>query len=83
MAAVRIRAIDENGNVLPYYQEPVQIKVEGPGQLIGPDIVSLKGGMGGTYVKTLGEKGIIKISISSVQSEPAVIAMKVTEVCQG
>lgn len=68
VAAVRIQAVDENGNLLPYFQEPVQLKCEGALELIGPDIISLQGGMGGTYVKTIGKTGSGKLMISSRQA---------------
>ncbi len=57
VADIRIMAIDENGNQLPYYQEPISLKTWGTIDLIGPEVISLKGGMGGTYVRTKGEKG--------------------------
>jgi len=55
VSAIRIRAVDEYKNVSFFYNEPVKIAAEGPLELIGPDVISLKGGMGGTYVKTVGE----------------------------
>ncbi len=55
--SVRLRMTDQNGNLLPYYQEPLKLSVQGPVRLIGPDIISLKGGMGGTYLRTTGESG--------------------------
>ena len=76
VAAVRIRAVDENGNVLPFYQEPVRISLEGPAKLIGPDVISLKGGMGGTYLKTTGESGSIKVIFSSPQTENAALTFQ-------
>ena len=54
VAAIRLQAHDQNENIATYYQEPVRIVTEGPIELIGPDIVVLRGGMGGTYVKTTG-----------------------------
>ena len=57
MALVRIRAVDQNGNVLPFFNEPLRLETEGDIQLIGPDCISLKGGMGGAYVKSLGRSG--------------------------
>ena len=54
---IRITAVDENGNRIPYYQEPVKLETWGVVELIGPDIISLKGGGAGTYVKTLGLTG--------------------------
>jgi beta-galactosidase len=67
VAAIRIRAVDECGNLLPYYQEPVILETEGAVELIGPTIISLKGGMGGAYLRTIGRSGrgalIVKQSV--------------------
>lgn len=57
VALVRIRAVDDHGNVLPFYQEPVCLITEGDISIIGPDTIALQGGMGGTYVKSLGRSG--------------------------
>ena len=65
VAVIRIRAIDENGNLLPYCNEAIKASVEGPLEIIGPDIISLRGGMTAFYVKTVREKGKAKFKISS------------------
>ena len=57
VALVRIRAVDDHGNVLPFYQEPVRLIAEGDISIIGPDTIALQGGMGGTYVKSMGRSG--------------------------
>ena len=56
-AAVSLRAIDQNGSLLPYCGEAVQLSVDGPLQIIGPSVVPLRGGMAGTYLATTGEAG--------------------------
>ncbi len=53
VVALRIRAVDEYGNVLPFFNEPVSISISGPVELIGPNISCLRGGMGGTYLRSL------------------------------
>ncbi|MBO7196036.1 MAG: glycoside hydrolase family 2 protein [Clostridia bacterium] len=65
VTAIRIRAVDENGNALYFSSEPVSIRVEGPVEIIGPHITSLKGGMSGTYVKTMGDRGKATVILSS------------------
>lgn len=65
VAEVRLRAIDENGNLLPFCGEPIMISVDGPLQIVGPDITSLRGGMGGFYVKTVGTKGRAMVTVFS------------------
>ncbi len=67
VAAIRIRAVDENENTLYYCGEPLKLSVEGPIELMGPEIVPLRGGMTGTYVKTTGEKGGAVLTISNPQ----------------
>lgn len=69
VAAVRIQAVDENGNVLNFYNEPVCFEIEGEGSLIGPGVIALQGGMGGTYVKSEGIPGKILLKIHSGQAE--------------
>ncbi len=82
VAALFLSVKDQNGNVLSYYQEPLCITVEGPGEIIGPQILSLKGGMGGTYVKTTGKEGLIKVVISAagIESRSVILPVKKSEV---
>ncbi|MBQ6845339.1 MAG: glycoside hydrolase family 2 protein [Agathobacter sp.] len=77
VASIRIRAVDENENVIPFYQEPLKVEVEGPLSLIGHDILSLKGGMGGLYVKTIGEKGIAKVRLTNPQLETVEVEFEI------
>lgn len=79
VAAVRIRALDENGNLLNFYQGALTLELEGPLQLIGPSVVALQGGMGGTYVKTVGipGEGILRISNEQVGEVKEVFHVKV------
>lgn len=65
VASIRVHAVSEKGNLLSFYQEPIQLILEGPLELIGPKIISLKGGMGGTYVKTIGKTGKASLTIGS------------------
>ena len=57
VASVRLRALDASGNVQPYCQEAVTFRTKGAIGLVGPDVVSLKGGMAGTYVRSIGKGG--------------------------
>lgn len=69
VAAVRVLAQDEKENILPYYQEPVLLSTEGPIELIGGHVISLKGGMGGTYVKTIGREGKAALILKTAQAK--------------
>ncbi len=67
-AAIRIQAVDEHQNLMSFYQEPVQLFAEGPIEIIGPAVTTLRGGMGGTYVKTTGAAGEAVLTIHSEQA---------------
>ena len=57
VAAVRITAIDQNGNPLPFLHEAVTAEITGAADIIGPKTVMLRGGSGGTYIKSIGKSG--------------------------
>ena len=54
---VRVRAVDENGSQLMFMNGSVRLRTEGPLEIVGPDILELRGGAGGTFVRTTGEAG--------------------------
>lgn len=82
VAAVRIQAVDENNNVLSFFNEPVTFSTKGQIQLIGPETVSLQGGMGGTYVKTLGKAGEGQLAISGQQFPEEIIRFRIEKMEQ-
>ncbi|MCR4749667.1 MAG: glycoside hydrolase family 2 protein [Lachnospiraceae bacterium] len=65
VACIRIEAVDENGNRLPYYNDPVILDAKGYVELIGPNVISLSGGAGGTYVRTKERKGKGKLTVKT------------------
>ena len=69
MAAVRIRILDEFGNVAPYAQLPVLFKIEGDAEIVGPHAATAEGGMCGTYIRTTGKTGTARLTISTAQTE--------------
>ncbi len=79
VAAVRIRAVSQDGAVLPLYQEPVRLRVSGPVALIGPDCVSPRGGMCGTYVKTTGGAGEAVLTVEMPGAEPVEVHFTVCD----
>ncbi len=74
VASVRIRAVSESGMELPFFQEPLVLETTGDIEIIGPSMVALVGGMGGTYVKTKnGNAGVGTLTIKGQQTEPVTI----------
>jgi len=77
MAAIRLRILDQNGNLAPYAQIPLTLECSGAVSLVGPSVVTAEGGMTGTYVKTIGKAGKGQITISSPVTEPVSIEFSV------
>ena len=73
VATVHIEAVDENGNHLSYYQEPLRFETEGAVSLIGPAIVPMQGGFAGTYVRTNGDAGEGRLKIISSRGESVIV----------
>ena len=78
MASVRIRILDEHGNIAPYAQLPVQFTLEGEAELAGPGVVTAEGGMTGTYVRTVGRTGEARLTIHTEQTEAVTLIFKIT-----
>lgn len=77
VAAVRIQALDENGNLLNFCNEPVTLQIEGEARIIGPEVIGLQGGMGGTYIKTTGKPGKALLKIRTAQAEEVRLAFTI------
>lgn len=77
VAAIRLEAVSETGNRLPFYQEGLRFETEGDIELIGPSLSSFKGGMAGTYVKSVGVSGEGILKVIGEGLEPIVIEFNV------
>ena len=77
-ALVRIAMRDQNGNVMPYYHGAVKLTAEGPIELIGPELTILRGGLGGTFVRTVGRSGRAALVLTPENGESIRIVFTVT-----
>ena len=68
-ASVRIEMRDQDENRLPFYMGSVSLKTRGPIEIIGPGTAQLRGGCGGTYVRTTGETGEAELILENEQAE--------------
>lgn len=75
MAALRIRLLDACGNPAVYAQIPVMFTLEGAAELVGPSVVTAEGGMCGTYIRTTGAPGDIRLTVSTAQTAPVSVAL--------
>ena len=79
MAAVRVRILDEYGNLAPYAQFPVTLSITGEGSIVGPAAVTLEGGSTGTYIRTTGKEGTATLTLSAAGIEPVNIEFKINK----
>ena len=68
MAAVRVRVVDEYGNVAPYAQLPLHFSIAGAAELCSPADAAAEGGMSGCYVRSVGRAGKAVLHISAPQA---------------
>ena len=64
---VIVRALDQAGSRLPFLNDVVIIKVDGPAKVIGPATIALQGGTTGFWLQATGEAGAITVEASSAR----------------
>ncbi|AJY44626.1 glycoside hydrolase family 2 protein [Martelella endophytica] len=60
---VILRALDQCGNILSFFDDPVALSLEGPGRIVGPELASFKGGTAGLYIEAGDEPGTLTLSV--------------------
>lgn len=60
-----VRILDQYGNLLPFIDEIIKIKVHGPAKLQGPKEVSVKGGAVAFWIETINKSGLAEIQVQS------------------
>lgn len=66
---VMVRALDQVGNKLPFFPEPVTFDLTGPARLIGPRTVPLRAGSTGVWLQATGP-GQIELTVSHDRFAP-------------
>ena len=79
MAGVRVRILDENGSPAVYAQLPLTFAATGAAVLVGPAAATAEGGMGGTYLRTVGQTGTAALTVSAPQCAPVTVEFTVTK----
>lgn len=74
---VVVRALDQCGNLLPYFEEPVSLALSGPGRIVGPADHTLKGGATGFWVEAGDERGSIELVVASRRFAPQSVTFTV------
>jgi beta-galactosidase len=75
---VVIRALDQHGNLLPFFEEPVSLSLEGDGRIIGPSDHTLKGGATGFWIEAGDTKGTLTLTARSRRFDTQTIQINVS-----
>lgn len=75
---VVVRALDQCGNLLPYFEEPVSLALSGPGRIIGPTDHTLKGGATGFWVEAGDKRGSLELVVASRRFAPQSVTFTVS-----
>ncbi|MBB5045132.1 glycoside hydrolase family 2 protein [Shinella fusca] len=75
---VVVRVLDQCGNLLPYFEEPVSLALSGPGRIIGPADHTLKGGATGFWVEAGEEMGRLELAVTSRRFAPQSVTFTVS-----
>ncbi len=74
---IMLRALDQGGNLLAFFDAPVELSLEGPGRIVGPDLVSLKGGVVGTYVEAGDVAGRLTLWVRCAPFAPQSLTLEI------
>ncbi|ERI70195.1 hypothetical protein HMPREF1548_02558 [Clostridium sp. KLE 1755] len=66
---ITVKAVDNMGNLLPFTQECVEIRLDGPARLLGPARFPLTGGVSSFWIRTVGKTGTVRIGVLGVESK--------------
>lgn len=75
---VVVRVLDQCGNLLPFFEEPVSLSLDGPGRIIGPADHTLKGGATGFWIEAGEEAGTLELTVKSRRFAPRTLTFTVT-----
>ncbi|MBN2795911.1 MAG: glycoside hydrolase family 2 protein [Clostridia bacterium] len=60
---VVIKALDQHQQLMPFFDCPIQVEIDGPGRIIGPKLLNLKGGAVGLWIETKNQTGKITFTV--------------------
>ncbi len=74
---VIVRALDQGGNIMPFFDEPIALSLEGDGRIIGPSLLALKGGVAGFWVEAGESAGALTLKVESGAFDTQTISFSV------
>ena len=72
---VILRALDQEGQRLPFLNETVSVSITGPAKIIGPATIPLQGGTAGLWIETTGLTGNITLQATCARFVAATLEL--------
>ena len=73
---IEILALDQNGNRAPFADSAVKVSIKGPAEIIGPKEFPLVGGDRAFWIRTVGKKGDITVTVNAENIGKAKLDLK-------
>lgn len=72
-----VKLLDNLGNVLQFSNEFIEVEIDGPAKILGPNKFGIMGGITAFWIRTIGEVGTVKIKVNGMYyNEEVVIDIK-------
>jgi beta-galactosidase len=77
MTRLVFKIVDKFGNRLPFTNQVVAFKIDGPAELIGENPFALIGGQAALYIKAGHEAGTVTVRATTPRLEPAAVTIQI------
>ena len=72
---VIVRALDQVGSRMPFLNDVVSLRVDGPARVVGPQTIPFQGGTTGFWLESTGLPGTITVEVSSSRFAPTTLKL--------
>lgn len=72
---VIVRALDQVGSRMPFLNDVVSLRIDGPARVVGPQTIPFQGGTTGFWLESTGLPGTITVEVSSSRFAPTTVKL--------
>ena len=77
MTRVAFRLTDRYGKVLPFATGAVELTLDGPGTIVGPNPFALVAGVGAVYIRAGRKPGVVKLTAALPRHEAQTVSVRI------
>jgi beta-galactosidase len=72
---VIVQALDQVGSRMPFLNDVVSLRIDGPARVVGPQTIPFQGGTTGFWLESTGLPGTITVEVSSSRFAPTTLKL--------